>query len=114
MEQIIFKTKGREYPLPAFTIGQYFNIEATKQVLGKGFYNSIAQSPFQSGANAQEAIDMEAIITILIPDLIKDLKCDSISQLGIVDYLELKKDFDAQIVPWWNGVLEMMNPKKQD
>lgn len=114
MEQIIFKTKGREYPLPAFTIGQYFNIEATKQVLGKGFYNAIAQSPFQSGANAQEAIDMEAIVTILIPKLIEDLKCKALSELGISDYMELKKDFDEQIIPWWNEVLQMMNPKKQE
>ena len=113
MNELIFKTKGREYPITDFTVGQYFNIEATKQVLGKGFYNSIAQSPFQSGANAQEIIDMEAILTILTPKLVEDLKCKSISGLGMADYLELKKDFDEQILPWWDKVLKMFNPKKE-
>ena len=33
--------------------------------------------------------------------------------LDVADYLELKKAYDEQFVPWWNDVLLMFNPPKK-
>jgi hypothetical protein len=110
LNQLNFKVKGREYVIEIPTAGKYYDIEATKQILGKGFYNSIVGSPLQSASNAQEMIDIESNLSILSPKIVEDLKVP-FRDLGIADYLELKKAYDEQFVPWWESVLKLFNPQ---
>lgn len=113
INQLNFRVKGYEYSISIPTVGKYYDIEASKQILGKGFYNSIQESRMQTAANAAQMIDIEAELGILIPKMFKDLKVTSFKDLGVSDYLELKKAYDEQFVPWWNDVLIMFNPPKK-
>lgn len=113
IDQLIFKVKGKEYPISIPTPGQYYDIEAMKQILGKGFYNGIVQSPLQSAQNAQEMIDIEAFLSVLCEKIIKDEKVP-FRDLGIIDYLVIKEAYNAQFVPWWESVLRLFNPPKEN
>src|SRR5690606_30476032 len=96
------------------TVGDYYAIEASKQSLSFGFYNSLSESSVLSAYNATDMIDIEATLTILCPLLIKDLKCESFKKLGIKEYLMIKQAYIEQFVPWWKSIQELLNPKKND
>lgn len=113
MNQLIFKVKGRDYQLETPTVGKYVAIEATYQLLGKGYYNTLLESPLQSTENAIEMIHLEARLSVLCPTLIKDMKV-SINELGMEDFKELKTAYDEQFKPWWNEFLTLVNPKKEN
>jgi len=111
-EQLNFRVKGKDYPIETPTVGKYVAIEATYQLLGKGYYNSLLESPMQSAENAVDMIHIEARVSILCPALLKDMKV-SINELGTADFMELKKAYDEQFRPWWNEFLTSVNPKKE-
>lgn len=110
--QLNFKVKDKSYIINVPTVGQYYDIEASKQVLGKGFYNSIIQSNMITASHAADMIDIESFLTILAPDFIKDLIPKSFKDLGAEDYIELKNAYEEQFIPWWEDVLRLFNPKK--
>ena len=76
-ETLNFVVNGNTYAINFPTVGDYYAIEASKQSLSLGFYNSLSESSVLSAYNATNMIDIEATLTILCPQLIKDLKCDS-------------------------------------
>ena len=116
MEQLKFTVKTAEgdnnYTIKLPTVGQYSDIEATKQILGKGFYNNIVNTNTISSVNAADMIDIEANLTILCPEFIKDLKVKSFRELGLEDYKNIREAYVDQFVPWWKeaiGVLKDIN-----
>lgn len=56
-------------------------------------------------------IDMEAYFSVLCSKLIEDLRCNSFSDLGLLDYMELKKVFKEKFVPWWNEIEQLLHPQ---
>lgn len=113
-ETLNFVVNGNSYPISFPTVGDYYAIEASKQSLSLGFYNSLSESSVVSAYNATDMIDIEATLTILCPQLIKDLKCESFRKLGIKDYLMIKQAYIEQFVPWWKSIQELLNPKKNN
>lgn len=105
--------KGNRYVVEFPNIGRFQQIESIKQVLSKGMYSSLLNTSTISSIEALDMIDMEAYFTVLVPQMVKDLKCDVMSDLGIEDYLELKQVYQKQFVPWWNDIMKMLNPKVQ-
>ena len=112
-ETLNFVVNGNNYVINFPTVGEYYAIEASKQSLSLGFYNSLSESSVMSAYNATNMIDIEATLTILCPKLIKDLKCDSFKKLGVKDYLMIKDAYVEQFVPWWKEIQELFNPKKK-
>lgn len=106
-EEIKFTVKGHEYTVKFPTVGQYYSIEALKQSLGRGNYNTMVQSPLQSVQDALDMIDIEATLTVMCPDLIKDLKV-SITELDIRDYLDIKKAYVQQVAPFFRSVNDVL------
>ena len=111
-KNLVFNVKGNSYNIEFPTVGQFQTIESLKQVLSKGMYSSLIQTNTVSSNQALDMIDIESYLSVLCPDLIKSLKCDSFSNLGVIDYLELKKAYDEQFVPWWNGLMSIISQKK--
>ena len=60
---------------------------------------------------ALDMIDVEAYFMILCPEIIKDLKSDSFSDLGILDFKELKDLFKNEFIPWWNEIEKLLRPE---
>lgn len=103
------KIRGKEYTLTFPNVGQYYEIEAMKQRLGRGFYNTMLGNPTKTAQEALDMIDIEATISILMPELMKDLKVDSFSQLGLLDYQDIKKVYNTEIFPFMKEIIDMLS-----
>lgn len=111
--QIVLCVKGNSYPIEFPNIGKFQMIETMKQIVSKGMYQALLQTSTVSSMEVLDMIDMESYLTVLCPQLIKDLKCESFGNLDIEDYQELKKCYQEQFIPWWNNILDILSPKKQ-
>lgn len=109
-ENLMFQLKGKTYELSFPRVGEYRTIQAMKQTLSLNTYGSMSRAMMASTEEALDMIDMEAYFSVLCPKLIEDLKCDSFSELGLLDYKEVKKVFKDQFVPWWNAIEELLQP----
>ena len=105
-DTLVFKIVGNEYQIKFPTVGKFRRIEALKQALSNGMYSALVKTNTESAQSAADMIDIESIITIVCPPLMKDLKCESFEDLGMKDYSELKVAFENQFMPWWNGILK--------
>lgn len=113
-ENLIFTMKGKSYDMTFPRVGEYRTIEAMKQTLSGGNYGSLYRTMMRSSEEALDMIDMEALFMVLCPKIIKDLKCDSFSELGLLDYSEIKKVYKEKILPWWKDVDELLHPKVEE
>ena len=110
-ESLMFTLKGRSYEMTFPRVGEYRAIEAMKQSLSMGNYGSMYRTMMVSSEEALDMIDMEAFFSVLCPKLAKDLKCDSFSELGLLDYIEIKKVYKEKVLPWWLSVEQLLHPK---
>ena len=108
-ESLVFTLKGKSYEMTFPRVGEYRTIEAMKQTLSLNTYGSMSRTMMRNSEEALDMIDMESYFTVLCPKLEKDLKC-SFSELGLLDYLELKKVFKEQFNPWWNEIEKILHP----
>jgi hypothetical protein len=112
---LTFRLKGNEYFIEFPRVGEYRRIETLKQSLSLNTYGSMVRSMTAAAEEALDMIDMEAYFSVMCPKLIEDLKCDSFSDLGLLDYKELKREYQEKFVPWWNDIQKLLQPepKKQ-
>ena len=111
IENLDFKVNGNTYTIKFPTVGEYRAIETMKQTLSANNYSSMSRSMMVTANEALDIIDLEAYLTVLCPKLIEDLKCDSFSQLGLLDYKELRDAFKKQFLPWWNDIEKLLRPE---
>lgn len=100
--------KGKEYKFSFPNVGQYYAIEAEKQRLGQGFYNAMLSNPTRTAQDALDFIDIQAVLSVCCPDLIKDLKVSSLSELGIADFVELRGIYEKEILPYMKQVNDLL------
>lgn len=110
-ENLVFHFKGKSYSLTFPRVGEYRTIEAMKQTLSLNTYSSMSRTMLTSSEEALDMIDMEAYFSVLCSKLIEDLRCNSFSDLGLLDYMELKKVFKEKFVPWWNEIEQLLHPQ---
>lgn len=108
-------TQGdNQYTIKMPTVGNFYDIEVNKQVLGKGFYSSVVKTNTVSAMHAADMIDIEAHLSVLCPDLLKDLKARSFKDLGLEDYNEIKKVYIKDFVPWWEKIHKLLKDAEKD
>lgn len=106
---VTFKVFGREYLIEYPTVGQYYKIEALKQSLTGGYYNTMVLSPSAATQQALDMVDIEATLTILVPQFIKDLKVKNFNELGILDYKAIHDEFIAVVAPYFKEIEGILN-----
>lgn len=113
--QIELKVKSNSYVIEFPNVGKFQQIETMKQIISKGMYSSLLSMNTISSVEVLNMIDIESYLTVLVKDnqLMKDLKCSTFSDLGLEDYLELKKVYDETFVPWWSGIIKLLSPNKE-
>lgn len=113
-KNLLLKVKSNTYEIVFPNVGKFQRIESLKQVISNGMYHQLLSTPTISSYEAMDMIDIEAYFTILAPKLVEDMKCESFSDLGLEDYLELKEVYKEQFVPWWSNIIDLINPQKKD
>lgn len=108
-ESVTISLKGKTYEVKYPTVGQYYNIESLKQTLSLGIYNTMAKSCVTTAVNACDMIDVEATLCVLCPEFIKDLKVESFKDLGLKDYVEIKKVWSREILPFLKEVEKILS-----
>ena len=107
-ESVTVKIFGKEYTIPFPNVGQYYRIESTKPEISSGMYNSMLLSNTLSAQNALDMIDVEATLIVLCPELIKDLKVENFSKLGIKDYREIKNVYFKEVAPFFKEINDLL------
>jgi len=106
---LVFKGKNYSFTFPK--VGEYRSIEVLRQNLSLNTYSGLARAMLASSEEALTMIDIEAYLSILCPELIEYLKCDSFSELGLLDYKELRSLFKEEFIPWWNEIEKLLRPE---
>lgn len=109
-----FTVKDNVYQIKSPTVGQLWQIEEMKAKLSNGQYGSVLRNrTFWSEYNLDN-IDMFAYISVLVPQLIKDLKADDWTQLDPFDVSELKAAYKKQFLPWFNAFQKALKQVESD
>ena len=108
-DSVEFEVKGRVYHLNFPTVGEYYRIECLKQTLSNNNYGGLMVGGTVASIRALDMIDIEATLSVLVPQLVKDLKTESIAKLGIKDFNEIKKVYVEKIVPFMKEVNDILN-----
>lgn len=110
-QNIVFKVRGNEYTVSSPNIAQLIQIELMKVSLSNGNYSTLIKTGTAGAINALDNIDMVAIISVLVPKLLEDLKIPSknLMSLNIQDAKELLKEYKEQLLPWINSWLKEVN-----
>lgn len=113
--EIQVKIRENSYKVEFPNVGKLQDIERLKAVLSGGMYGSMESNRTMDGQFALDMIDMEAYFTVLIPDLIEDLKVKSFRNLSIEDAVEIKEIFVKQLLPFMKQWRDIINkPMKSD
>lgn len=95
-------------------IGQTIDIESRKTALSNGQYGAMIDSNTVSAAKALAFINMASFFSILIPDLQKDLRIDSMLDLNPIEAKPLMDAFNNTFLPWFNEWQKMINESYTD
>lgn len=94
---ILQNTYTVKYP----TVRQTWDIEANKAIFSKQQYGAMIDSQTIKSMDALSQINMAAYFTVLIPQLIKDMKMD-IGEMNPIDAKPLMDAFTKVLLPWLN------------
>ena len=113
---LTFNVKNNNYSVNFPTVAQFIDIESTKAKLAGDAYQDMMRAGTLLSAKALDLVDMTANLTILCPDLLKDLKATSILALDLIDVKELLLAYNKQFVPWlvaWQKVLNQIDKPEE-
>jgi len=97
--------------------GQLVQIENLKAVFSANNYNGIMSSNTIGSNHALDMVDMNAYISVLVPELIQDLKVKDLLDLDIFDLQAVQSAYSEIMVPWindWQTALRKLNEKDKD
>ena len=95
-----------EYTITYPKVGNIIDIENRKMLLSNNRYSHLVQSELVGAALAADMIEIICVMGILIPDLLKDLRVDSIIDLGPIEMKNLIKVYRNDIAPWYYKWIE--------
>ncbi|NCU26939.1 hypothetical protein EOM86_09505 [Candidatus Nomurabacteria bacterium] len=107
-EKKMFEFGGNTYTIEFPNVGQYLDIEAKRIQFSKGTYNGMIQSNLKSSGFALDLVDMAATLSVLCPDLMKDLKSGNLFALGILDAKRLVEAYNQQLRGWMDDWMKIL------
>lgn len=100
---------NRNYNLEFPSVGEYIEIEALKTDVSLGKFAQLLSSRTISSLRAIQIIEIVAILTVLSPKLVEDLKVKSILDLDIQDFIKVMKAYQKDVAPWYKDWFEEFN-----
>lgn len=107
-KQVSFK--GNSYSISYPTVGQLIDIRVIEQQLSRGTLKDLVTS-LGNSVDAYLYITTFAHIQVLTPDLIKDLRVNSLLDLQVEEFDELADFYSTEIAPWLQEWMDKMKEK---
>ena len=107
--ELVLPLQGNNYIIKFPKVGQFIDIESRKAILSSGQYRSLSASY----SPAVSYIDVFATFTILIPDLIKDLRVESLFDLDLSELQPLVDFYEGKYLPWYNEWQDYLKTEKK-
>jgi len=114
MESKHLEIRGKGYNIPFPNVGQLMDIESFKIAYTNGKYIDMAMSNLKAHGFALDVADTIAYLSVLIPDLRKDLKIDNWRNIDPFVAKELVKIFKADFIPWFKPLLDDLYSYNQE
>lgn len=95
-------------------IGNFIDVEVRKTELTHDSYLGMLKSNTIFAYCALDLVDMISWYETLIPQLMKDLKVNSILDLGIIDAKSLLDSYREQFSPWIKEWLDILQNVKEE
>ncbi len=89
--------------------GQLIKIENFKNELAGNSYDQLYFRQDIAGVLAKLNIDAIATLTVLCPDLLKDLQVNSLRDLDLIYMAELSNWFNSIYLPWYNDIMKHLS-----
>lgn len=107
--ELSFKHKDLDYKIKFPNTGQLMQISVMKANLSVGAYDIIASSDSMGDMFSQFSMDTISHLSVLCPELLKNLNVKTYSALELIDMKELVQIYMKQIHPWMNSWYEILN-----
>lgn len=104
---VSFSIKGHEYQINFPTVGQFIDLEASKQKLSRSEYTQMLLSGTIMSDLALDLIDAVAIMSVMCPSFVEDLKVNRLTDLSLDDASELVDQYRSTIRPWVDGWMSL-------
>jgi len=98
--EIIIEFAGRSYKISYPNVGQFIDIATRESTLSKGNFKDLILSGLPDHQEAFGMIKVIAFIEIMLPQLVKDLKTESLLDLDPVDFEQISIAYFDIILPW--------------
>lgn len=112
-KQLTFKVGENEYTTKFPNNGQLMQMQSLKHSLTGGQYNSFVAGLTVADQTERFAADMTAFFITCVPDMKKDLKIESFSQIEAMDRKLLLQVYVKQVLPWLTAWEDWLNSDEE-
>lgn len=116
LREFTFTVKDNKYQVKIPNPGQLIQIETEKALVTNGIYRQIMLSSTVGATYALDVVDMHSYFSVLVPNLLKDMKGagTSLLEMDLMDFNELRNSYLEKFVPWVISWQEMLSaPPKE-
>jgi hypothetical protein len=108
LKQISVTIQGNTYQIQFPSVGQIIDIETRKSALSAGQYSKFVDLGTIGAFLAKNYVDVISVFSILIPQLLKDLRKESLFDLSPIEMVELTEIYNKQYSPWYNEWIQLI------
>lgn len=106
IKKTIVKILNKEYEIFFPNVGQLQDIEAMKLALTGGRYSDMALGGLKTQAFALDSADAISYLSVLIPNLKKDIGVKSWRELDAFTTKQIIKDFKENFYSWYKPIMD--------
>jgi hypothetical protein len=99
--ELVVEIGGKKYTVKYPNVGQLIDISTREMLLSGGKMGDLLYQGTKDHMNAYAGIKTMAFIEIMLPNLVKDLKTESLLKLDPVDFTEINEVYWKQINKWF-------------
>lgn len=112
-EKIVFSIKGKTYESQPLIVGRVIDFYKTRTMIAAGTYQMLYSDYVGTPDKLTEMINAQAFMQIFCPQFIEDIKPTSISELGIVDFMEVLDVYLKDIKPFIDSLAQFLTTKNE-
>lgn len=112
--ELSIKVEDNSYVIKYPNTGQFLQIESMKISLTQDKYNSMVTGSTVSSQMARYTTDMIAFLSVCCPQMKKDLKVDTFSELDAIANKKILSIYIKTILPWLFEWEELLNAEDEE